>query len=306
MARRGAPNKKGLHFFSRPVDFYEDDKIFDILERFGPMGVTVYDAILTIVYAQGYYAEMPKDKLARMVVRKIGGRWIKKEAAVQVIDACADIGLLHDALLAHGIITSVRIQKEYRHVSVDLMRRRLYDDKYWLLDEEGEPVLKAAKNRFSSEEKAISSEENPITSEEMHLRIEENRKEKERERESAPAHRYFGRYGNVCMSAEEYSSLAADFGKERADNYIGRLGAHMKNSGRTYPSHEATIRRWILQDEEKERKRQKGASVKPNRFHNFDPVGYDYDAIVDELNQGGQGGKRDGREETGGNGKEGE
>ena len=313
MARRGAPNKKGLHFFSRPVNFYEDDKIFDLLERFGPLGVTIYDVILTIVYAQGYYAEMPKDKLARMAAHRIGSRWVKKEAAVQVIDYCAEIGLLHDVLLSRGIVTSVGIQQEYRHISVDLMRRRLYDDNYWLLDEEGEPLLNAPKKRFSSEEKAISSEENPIYSEEMHLRIEDNRKrtekESEREKAPAPARSYFGRYGNVCMSMEEYAALVADFGSEKAVNYIGRLGAHIKNSGRSYPSHEATIRRWILQDEESEkkredrrRKRQEGQAA--NRFHNFDPVGYDYDVIVKELNQGEQRGKTDGMEESKGRGKD--
>ena len=35
--------------------------------------------------------------------------------------------------------------------------------------------------------------------------------------------------------------------------------------------------------EQETKKGQRKAAVKPNRFHNFDQVGYDYDAIVKEL-----------------------
>lgn len=311
MTERGAPVKKGLDYFPKMVNFYDDEKVFDLMEQFGPLGATVYDVILTIVYSQGYYAEMPKDKLARMIVRKIGSRWIKKEAAVQVIDACADIGLLHDVLLRQGIITSVGIQKRYYRVGVKLMRRRLYDERFWLLDETGEPLLNAPKNRFIAEEKGIPSAINRISSERMPIKGKETKRKenKESEREKAPARRAFGRYGNVQLSDAEYAALANDFGRQKAENYIGRLGAHMASTGRTFGSHEGTIRLWILQDEEKERKqeerrrkRQEGQAA--NRFHNFDPVGYDYDVIVKELNQGEQRGKTDGMEESKGRGKD--
>ena len=69
---RGAPNKKGLSYFPKMIDFYEDDKVFDLLDRYGPLGVTVYDCILCIVYKQGYYAEISLDKLSRMITRMIG------------------------------------------------------------------------------------------------------------------------------------------------------------------------------------------------------------------------------------------
>ena len=165
MAGTGAPYKKGLDYFPKMVNFYEDDKIFDLLEAKGPLGVTVYDCILTIVYSQGYYAEISKEKLARMVVKKIGDRWVKKEVAVQVIDLCADLGLLANDLLQHGIITSVGIQKRYYTVAVKLMKRQLYSTEYWLLDEKGQPVLNAPFNPDSSEESRLTSEESQDTSE---------------------------------------------------------------------------------------------------------------------------------------------
>lgn len=297
MAERGAPNKKGLDYFPKMVNFYEDDKIFDLLEAFGPLGTTVYDVILTIVYAQGYYAEMPKDKLARMVVRKIGSRWIKKEAAVQVIDYCADIGLLHDALLSQGIITSVGIQKRYYRIGVKLMRRQLYNDKYWLLDKNGEPLLNAPKNGIIAEENQLSSAENPVSSEERPQKEKESKRKENKEsgREKAPpARSAYGHYGNVVLSEAEYEALAADFGEEAAGYYIERLGLQIQKigaeeAGRRYRSHEATIRSWIIEDERKEvRKIQSQVKPigKPNRFHNYDQSGTDYEAVLKQTNGG--------------------
>lgn len=53
---RGAPNKPVLTYYPKMLDFYEDDKIFELLDEYGPLGVTIYDCILCIVYKNGYYA----------------------------------------------------------------------------------------------------------------------------------------------------------------------------------------------------------------------------------------------------------
>ena len=176
---RGAPNKKGLDYFPKMVDFYEDDRIFDLLDRYGPLGVTVYDCILCIVYKHGYYAEIPLDKLSRMIVKMIGNKWVKNKKAVeQVVHFCSEIGLIDDDLMTKNIITSVGIQKRFHKIAVKLMKRQLYDEKYWLLrnEENEEPLLNAPINRLSSEEKRISSEENPHSSEISTLKEKENKK----------------------------------------------------------------------------------------------------------------------------------
>ncbi len=165
---RGAPNKKGLDYFPKMVDFYEDDRIFDLLDRYGPLGVTVYDCILCIVYKHGYYAEIPLDKLSRMITKMIGNKWVKSsKVVVQVVHFCSEIGLIDDALMTKNIITSVGIQRRFYKIAVKLMKRQLYDDQYWLLknEETGEPLLNAPKNRNISESTGIISEENRITSE---------------------------------------------------------------------------------------------------------------------------------------------
>ena len=175
---RGAPNKKGLDYFPKMVDFYEDDRIFDLLDRYGPLGVTVYDCILCIVYKHGYYAEIPLDKLSRMITKMIGNKWVKSsKAVVQVVHFCSEIGLIDDALMTKNIITSVGIQKRFYRIAVKLMKRQLYDDQYWLLEkkETGEPLLSAPKNQYTSETTGIISEENEITSEEITLKEKESK-----------------------------------------------------------------------------------------------------------------------------------
>lgn len=176
---RGAPNKRGLDYFPKMLNFYDDDKIFDLMDEYGPMGVTIYDVILTIVYSQGYFAELSKDKLSRMVIRKIGNKWIKNQrVVVQVIDYCADLGLFDKALLAQNIITSEGIQRRYHKIAVKLMKRQLYSEKYWLLEKEEkeEPLLNSPQNRISSEENQIDSAVIPISSEESHIKGKETKR----------------------------------------------------------------------------------------------------------------------------------
>lgn len=177
MAGRGRPYEAGLEYFPKMVDFYDDDRIFDLLDAHGPLGVVVYDCILCIVYKNGYYAEIPLEKLSRMIIKMIGSKWIRnKDAVVQVILFCADIGLLDDGLLKRGVITSAGIQKRFYKIAVKLMRRRLYNDEYWLLKEENaKALLSAPKNGFSSEENRIVSEENTINSEEKPYKRKENK-----------------------------------------------------------------------------------------------------------------------------------
>lgn len=175
---RGAPNKKGLAYFPKMIDFYEDDKIFDLLDRYGPLGVTVYDCILCIVYKHGYYAEIPLDKLSKMIIKMIGNKWVKSQkAVVQVVHFCSEIGLLDDDLMTKNIITSVGIQRRYYEIAVKRMKRRLYTDQYWLLGkaEDEESLLNAPLNGISSEENRINSEENQNNSEESALEIKENK-----------------------------------------------------------------------------------------------------------------------------------
>ena len=78
--------KKALDYFPKDVNYYDDDRITDLIDEYGPLGQTIYDVALCMVYKNGYYLELPLDKLARAIVRYIGNRWIKsKDVVLQVI-----------------------------------------------------------------------------------------------------------------------------------------------------------------------------------------------------------------------------
>ena len=133
------PLKKGLHYFPKDTDFYDDYKIIDLMSVYGPVGSTIYDYILTQVYNEGYYLEIPVDKLALLAVRAVGAKWITKELAINVITYCGDIGLFRVDLLEQGIITSAAIQRRFQEAKKS-SRRKFQKGKYWILDEIEEEV----------------------------------------------------------------------------------------------------------------------------------------------------------------------
>lgn len=283
MLARGAPNKQPLDYFPKVVNFYEDDKIFDLLDEYGPLGVTVYDCILTIVYSNGYFANLSKDKLSRMVIRKIGNKWIKSQkVVVQVIDYCADLGLFEKDLMLQDIITSVGIQKRYYKIAVKLMKRQLYSTDYWLLDENGEPVLKSPIFPIVSEENRINSEENSHPSEEMQVKEKES-KRKEILYKGNPDIATEEYLGSALARFAEYRNeinkpLTAD-GVELLKGELDKIGQDAKE--RAAILNQSIMNRWTgIYPLKKRRTFQEGTAKPKNQFHNFDQRDTDYDAIM--------------------------
>lgn len=169
--------KQGLSYFPKDVDYYDDFKVMDLLNEFGPLGQTIYDIILSSVYREGYYLEIPLDKLAAKIIRIIGNRWVKnKDLVLQVIQYCADIGLFEKDLLSQNVITSVGIQKRYSEVTV---RNKVQKDKYWLINKDGQPLLNAPKNGIPATEKGISATEKPINDSDKQQKESKENKSKE-------------------------------------------------------------------------------------------------------------------------------
>ncbi len=283
---RGAPNKKGLDYFPKMVDFYEDDRIFDLLDRYGPLGVTVYDCILCIVYKHGYYAEIPLDKLSRMIVKMIGNKWVKNKKAVeQVVHFCSEIGLIDDDLMTKNIITSVGIQKRFHKIAVKLMKRQLYDEKYWLLrnEENEEPLLNAPINRLSSEEKRISSEENPHSSEISTLKEKENKKyiytaAPDKPFENPDLEKAFQLF-IVCRSRS---------GDNLSPERLTALRSELQNLGaddreRIAIVNKAVANNWKSFYAIKKRAAGGQPAKKKNQFNNFKQRDYDYSSLEAQL-----------------------
>ena len=176
------PPKMGLEYFPKDVDFYEDIKIMELTNEYGPAGITVYDYLLTQIYREGYFIKKPIGTIALFTVRAIGSKWLTKEFVINVITYCGKIGLFRVDLLEQGILTSAGIQKRYAEVTT---KRKFHNGNFWILDakneEINEPLLSAPKNRINGEETPVSGEE--ITQKKK----ERKRKEKGKERKKCDA-----------------------------------------------------------------------------------------------------------------------
>ena len=241
--------KKALDYFPKDVNYYDDDRIADLLDEFGPIGQTIYDVILCIVYKNGYYLELPLDKLARMVVRYIGNRWIKsKDIVLQVIHYCAEIGLFDIDLLRQNVITSAGIQKRYSEVTA---RNKVNKDNYWLLKKENAStaLISAPEISISAAEMPISVTETAINDATMQQRKEKESKEKKNKVNVCASTCAYGSHNNIHLTAEQYDALCKDYGKSVTDDYIERCGDYVANSGKKpYSNHYQTLLNWLTKD----------------------------------------------------------
>lgn len=281
------PVKKGLSYFPKDVDFYNDYKIMDLLEKYGPIGVTVYDVILTEIYRHGYYLEEPIDRVAANVARIIGNKWVQKRLVSQVILDCGDIGLFERNLLQHGVMTSVGIQRRYSTVT---SRNKASKEKYWLIDEDGQPLLNALKNQISAEETGVFDAETMVNDAEIPQKERKENKTKQnkkigRELQSSPTQPPVFRllmlngetYPVYQEEIEKYQNLypAIDVQQEYR-KMIGWIDSHPKNR-KTPNGIQKFINGWLSRAQNSARPMEE---KRPNKFHNFDERQTDYDAMM--------------------------
>ena len=281
------PVKKGLSYFPKDVDFYNDYKIMDLLEKYGPIGVTVYDVILTEIYRHGYYLEEPIDRVAANVARIIGSKWVQKRLVSQVILDCGDIGLFERNLLEHGVMTSVGIQRRYSTVTA---RNKASKEKYWLIDEDGQPLLNAPKNQISAEETGVFDAETMVNDAEIPQKERKENKTKQnkkigRELQSSPTQPPVFRllmlngetYPVYQEEIEKYQNLypAIDVQQEYR-KMIGWIDSHPKNR-KTPNGIQKFINGWLSRAQNSARPVEE---KRPNKFHNFDERQTDYDAMM--------------------------
>lgn len=281
------PVKKGLSYFPKDVDFYNDYKIMDLLEKYGPIGVTVYDVILTEIYRHGYYLEEPIDRVAANVARIIGSKWVQKRLVSQVILDCGDIGLFERNLLQHGVMTSVGIQRRYSTVT---SRNKASKEKYWLINEDGQPLLNAPKNQISAEETGVFDAETMVTDAEISQKERKENKTKQnkkigRELQSSPTQPPVFRllmlngetYPVYQEEIEKYQNLypAIDVQQEYR-KMIGWIDSHPKNR-KTPNGIQKFINGWLSRAQNSARPMEE---KRPNKFHNFDERQTDYDAMM--------------------------
>jgi DnaD/phage-associated family protein len=136
--------KLGLQYFSFDVDIFEDEKLFDVTNEFGPLGEIIFIRLLCYIYKNGYYYKYENlDKLASMLIRSIGNRWARdRQVVMQVIPFLAKCNLFSLELMQENVLTSAAIQKRY--LIATERRKPLTNKPYWLLDENESENIKNA------------------------------------------------------------------------------------------------------------------------------------------------------------------
>lgn len=258
----GRKPKTGLDYFPKDVDYYDDFNIMDLMNEYGPLGQTIYDVVLCMIYHEGYYLEVSKmEQLAVKIIKTIGNRWVKKKDFVlQVIHYCAEIGLFDQDLLNQNVITSVGVQRRYKEVTV---RNKVDRSKYWLIDENGQPLLNAPQNSISVTETNISATEKDISATEK--RQKESKVNKNIYYSNPDLNREFCLYLDMrnhtgpTLSAEQINALKEEL-DSLAENDSDKLGIVRKAFGGGYKSFFPTS---------KKRKKSTPKPKKEETIHNF-------------------------------------
>lgn len=244
------PFKKGLDYFPFDVDFFDDDHIIDLMDEYGGFGVSVYLIILTIIYRNGYYIEMPIDKLARSVVRILGSRWARKNTVTQVILFCSEIGLFDKTLVEQSVFTSAAVQRRFQNVTA---RSKVDKSKYWLI---GQPLESAPENGINEAETQVNEAETPVNEAKMQQnKIKENEiKEnyyydtRAREYDDDKLQVIDKKYGVVMLSENQMNDLLDKLTLDEFNAYVERLGAFIVEKKAHVKSHYQTILKWVKED----------------------------------------------------------
>ena len=256
----GRPSKKGLDWFKRDVDYYEDFKIMDLINEYGPLGVTVFDCLLCMIYREGYYLELPLEKIALAVVKAIGSKWVKKHQVLQVIQYCADIDLFCKDLLARSVVTSVGIQRRYAEVT---SRNKVNKSLYWLIDKDGQPLTGIPFLRVSATEIPVNAAETPVNAAEMPQ--EKNKSKNKNKRENMAAASAAAPSLDEVRAYCKKQKLRVD--PERFWNYYAALG--WKIDGDPIENWKAVIANWEKTERPKE------VNPEPGRSPSYDLEEYE-------------------------------
>ena len=159
------PKKAGLDFYYRDVDEMDEYHRMLLMDRYGPTGCVVLDLVISRIYKNGYYLEVPLDALSAQIFRVIGSKWVESMGKItEIIRYCGEIGLFDPELLARSVLTSEEIQRNYSYVSA---RRKADRSKYWLLSEPdgGQTDNSPQKTSHSRETEVIAAKNDVFASE---------------------------------------------------------------------------------------------------------------------------------------------
>lgn len=281
------PVKRGLAYFSFDVDLFEDDKLFDIQNDYGCLGESIYVRLLCLVYKNGYYYRFESiDKLAAMLIKSIGNKWIgSKQTVIQVIRALVKVGLFREDLFASNVITSESIQRRY--LKACERRQSINNGEFWLLRGEESHGIPMRNKSVNEEETGVSVYNNPIIVYSNDTKTNTNINTNTKERESTPPRICCGEFENVLLTEEELKKLAGRFTEEETKKAIEELSVYMKSKGKAYKDHYATLINWITKNveakAEKEKRSKAYTPINSYTAHNRKYTDEELNAMIENL-----------------------
>lgn len=133
------PIKEGIAFFYLDTNFWDDDKITDLVFDCGLIAELVYLHLISYIYSNGYFIESTKERMAKKVLTTLNGENnLTYQEVMKMIDKMADAELLDKGMLEDGIFTSRGIQKQYYSSTI---RRKEREHEHWLLDDKDEAEI---------------------------------------------------------------------------------------------------------------------------------------------------------------------
>lgn len=225
------------------VDIFEDEKLFDVQNEYGPLGEAVYIRLLCLVYKNGYYYRFDNlDKLAAMIIRSVGNRWARdKKTVKEVILYLAKINLFSAELMQRNVITSRSIQERYLFA---VERRQSTIEEYNLLEKSDlqEGLLNAPKNQINAAETNVNVAETPINAGSNPTKESRQNKSKEKHMSSD------GKPALENLSQEQYAELCSMSSSAVVDKYIDKIIGWQNKSGKHCRDPYETIKGWIEKD----------------------------------------------------------
>lgn len=276
------PRKKSLDYFPMDVGIFEDEKLFDVQNKYGPLGEIIYIRLLCLIYKHGYYYRFDSlDKLAAMLIKSIGNRWARdKQTVKDVILYLAKCNLFSSELMQNNVITSRGIQARYLKANE---RNLSKIEEYNLLDNPSQDgLLPAPQKNVSATETGVFATETPVNA--GNNPTKESKVNKRKVNESStrassldtaaleadiwakygvepPASAYNDGYdgttirpidgigrGVVMLSNQQITQLLEMMSRSDFEGYVKQLAHCIADKGYTVRSHYNTICRWYKED----------------------------------------------------------
>ena len=232
------PIKPGLEYFSLDVDIFEDDKIFDLQNEYGPLGEVIYLRLLCLIYKNGYYYRFDSlDKLAGLLIKSIGNRWARDKKAVKdVILYCAKCNLFSSELMQNNVITSRSIQLRY----LKAKERNLPKiEEYSLLEKSAQGGLKSAS------ETPVNVAETPVIATETPVNVCNNPTKESKEKKSKGKE---SRTAAPPASSPTREQLVRKYGERAVNQYEQKYQSWQERKGISGGISYARIAEWLIAD----------------------------------------------------------